>query len=160
MHRRTLLALTLALPASVASFSGAWAHPHHDLTAERAGHIEQQVMAFRVGLQAAARERNVAKLRDMFAPSFTHTHTTGKVDGRDARLIAILSGDPVIELAAVEELSIRVLNPDAAVITARSPIRSISENRIIQVRWVQMMARVNGEWMLAASQATRVPEGA
>ena len=155
MHRRAFLALAAALPASIAM-----AHPHHDLMAERQGHIEQQVMAFRVGLQTVARERDVAKLREMFAPSFTHTHTTGRVDGRDARLIAILAGDPVIELAAVEELSIRVLNPDAAVITARSPIRSISENRVVQVRWVQMMARVNGEWVLAASQATRVPEGA
>ena len=157
MHRRAFLALGLvaALPMAAAR-----AHPHHDLTAERQGHIEQQVMAFRVGLQAVARERDIVKLREMFAPSFTHTHTTGRVDGRDARLVSILSGDPVIELAAVEELSIRVLNPDAVVISARSPIRSISENRIIQVRWVQMMARVNGEWVLAASQATRVPEGA
>jgi hypothetical protein len=81
------------------------------------------------------------------------------VDGRDARLVSILSGEPVIELANVEELSIRVLNGDAAVITGRSPIRSISENRVIQVRWVQMMARVDGEWVLAASQATRMPEG-
>ena len=105
MHRRTLLTLVLALPASAA-------------------------------------------------------HTTGRVDGRAARLISVPSGDPVNEVAAVEELSIRVLNPDAAVIMARSPIRSITENRVIQVRWVQMMARVKGEWMLAASQATRVPEGA
>lgn len=155
MHRRALLALVLALPASISI-----AHPHHDLTAERAGHIEQQVMAFRVALQAAARERNVVQLRAMFASSFTHTHTTGRVDGRDARLVAILAGEPVIELATVEELSIRVLNADAAVITGRSPIRSISENRVIQVRWVQMMARVDGEWVLAASQATRLPEGA
>ena len=153
MHRRALLALVLAMPASAAL-----AHPHEQLTAERADHIEQQVMAFRVGLQAAARERDVGKLRHMLAPSFTHTHTTGQVDSRDARLISILAGDPVIELAAVDELSIRVLNPDAAVVTGRSPIRSISENRVVQVRWMQMMARVNGEWMLAASQATRVPE--
>ena len=153
MHRRTLLALTFALPASVA-----FAHPHDELTLERQGHIEQQVMAFRIGLQAAARERDVVKLRGMFAPSFTHTHTTGRVDGRDARLVSILAGEPVIEVAAVEELTIRVLNADAVVITARSPIRSISEDRVIQVRWMQLMARVNGEWQLAASQATRVPE--
>ena len=155
MQRRALSALILALPASIVM-----AHPHHELTAERAGHIEQQVMAFRVALQAAAQERNVVRLRAMFASSFTHTHTTGLVDGRDARLVSILAGEPVIELASVEELSIRVLNADAAVITGRSPIRSISENRVIQVRWVQMMARVDGEWVLAASQATRMPEGA
>ncbi len=51
------------------------------------------------------------------APGFTHT--TGKVDGRDARLVSILPGDPVIELAALEELSIRVLNADAAVVTSQ-----------------------------------------
>ena len=100
----------------------------------------------------------MVKLRGMFAASFTHTHTTGRVDGRDARLVSILAGEPVIEVAAVEELTIRVLNADAVVITARSPIRSISEDRVIQVRWMQLMARVNGEWQLAASQATRVPE--
>lgn len=154
MHRRALLALTLAMPVSVA-----FAHPHDELTVERQGHIEQQVMAFRVALQAAARERDVVQLRGMFAPSFTHTHTTGRVDGRDARLVAILAGEPVIEVAAVEEFSIRVLNADAVIITARSPIRSLSEDRVIQVRWMQMMARVNGEWQLAGSQATRVPEG-
>ena len=155
MQRRVLLALILAMPAYIAM-----AHPHEQLTLEREGHAEQQVMAFRVSLQAAARERDVVRLRDMFAPSFTHTHTTGRVDARDARLITILSGEPVIELASVEELSIRVLNTDAVVVTGRSPIRSMSENRVIQVRWTQLMARVNGEWMLAASHATGVPEAA
>lgn len=154
MHRRALLALGFALPASALM-----AHPHEQLTLERAGHIEQQVMAFRVELQTAARERNVAVLREMFATSFTHTHTTGRVDGRDARLVSLLSGEPAIELAAVEELSIRVLNADAAVVTGRSPIRSIADNSVTQVRWVQMLARVDGGWQLAASQATRVPEG-
>ena len=48
---------------------------------------------------------------------FAHTHTTGKVDGRDARIAALLAGEPTIELARVEELTIRVLHTDTAIIT-------------------------------------------
>jgi len=113
MHPRALFPLTLALPASIAL-----ADPHHGLTAERAGHVEQRAMAFRLCLQAAAREQDVAKLRDMFAPGFTHTHTHTHTHIHT---------------------------------TGRNPIRSISESR---------MARVNGQWVLAASQATRMPEAA
>jgi uncharacterized protein (TIGR02246 family) len=149
MQRRAFLA---ALPALAAlpillSPGALLAHPHEALTRERQGAVEQQVMA----------ARDAAKLRALYAADFTRTHTTGKVDGRDARVVSLLAGEPVIELARVEELTIRVLHPDTAILTGRSPIaRSDGTGGTRDVRWMQVFVRTEGEWRLAASQATGV----
>ncbi len=156
MHRRrTLLAVlpALALPALLPG--ALLAHPHEALTRERQGAIEQQVMAARESIRAAASARDAARLRALYAADFTHTHTSGKVDGRDARIVSLLAGEPTIELARVEELTIRVLHPDTAILTGRGPIpRGDGNGGAHDVRWMQVYVRVDGEWRLAASQAT------
>ena len=158
MHRRALLALlpALALPALLAP-GALLAHPHETLTRERQGAIEQQVMAARESIRAAAAARDAGRLRALYAADFAHTHTSGKVDGRDARIMSLLAGEPAIELARVEELTIRVLHPDTAILTGRSPIaRSDGAVGSRDVRWMQVFVRTEGEWRLAASQATGV----
>ena len=153
MHRRAFLAAllpALALPGLV------FAHPHETLTRERQGAVEQQVMAAREGIRAAVAAKDAAKLRALYAADFTHTHTTGKVDGRAARIVSLLAGEPTIELARVEELTIRVLHADTAVLTGRSPIQRSDGGGTRDVRWMQVFVRAEGEWRLAASQATGV----
>ncbi len=93
----------------------------------------------------------------MYAESFTHTHGSGKVDGRDARIVSLLTGDPTIEMASASELSLRVHGPDMVVLTGKSPIRNTRENRDSDFRWVQVYSRASGEWQLVVSQATRLP---
>jgi uncharacterized protein (TIGR02246 family) len=155
MNRRALL-LAL-LPALVLPTGGLLAHPHEALTRERQGAIEQQVMAARESIRAAVAARDAGKLRALYAADFTHTHASGKVDGRDARIVSLLAGEPTVELARVEELTIRVLHADTAVLTGRSPIqRSDGSAGTRDVRWIQVYARVDGDWRLAASQATGV----
>ena len=151
MNRRALLALVpvLVLPGTLL------AHPHEMLTKERQGAVEQQVMAAREAIRIAAAAKDAAKLRALYAADFTHTHTSGKVDGRDARVVSLLAGEPVIELARVEELTIRVLHADTAILTGRSPIAR-NDGGTRDVRWMQVFVRVEGEWRLAASQATGV----
>ena len=152
MQRRALLAL---LPALVLPGGGALlAHPHEMLTRERQGAIEQQVMAARDAIRAAVAAKDAGKLRALYAADFTHTHTTGKVDGRDARIVSLLAGEPTIELARVEELTIRVLHADTAILTGRSPIQRSDGAATRDVRWMQVFVRVDGDWRLAASQAT------
>src|SRR4051812_43360884 len=152
MQRRALLALlpALMLPGI------ALAHPHEMLTRERQGAIEQQVMAARDSIRAAVAARDAARLRTLYAVDFTHIHTSGKVDGRDARIVSLLAGEPTVELARVEELTIRVLHADTAILTGRSPIPRSDGSGTRDTRWMQVYVRVDGDWRLAASQATGV----
>lgn len=154
MHRRAALLTALALPA------GAAAHPHDQLLAERQGEVEQQVMAVRARLRDAVAAKDVVALRAIYAPGFTHTHGSGKVDGRDARIVSLLAGEPVIELARVEELTIRVPHPDTAILSGRSPIANRAEGREYEFRWLQVYVRAGGDWQLAVSQATRMAPSA
>lgn len=152
MLSRRALAFALLAIATPAS-----AHPHSQLNAEQQGDIERQLTAFRNELKDAVTAKDVAKLRTMYADSYTHTHGSGKMDGKDARIVSLLAGDPVIESAPVTELSIRVHGPDMAIMTGRSPILNKQENRTHDFRWMQVYTRASGNWQLAASQATRLP---
>ena len=155
MQRRALLALAPALALPVLLRPGALlAHPHEMLSRERQGAIEQQVMAARESIRAAVAARDAARLRALYAADFTHTHTSGKVDGRDARIVSLLAGEPTVELARVEELTIRVLHADTAILTGRSPIQRMDGAGTRDVRWMQVYVRADGDWKLAASQAT------
>lgn len=157
MQRRALIALlpALALPALLPP-GLALAHPHEMLTRERQGAIEQQVMATRENIRTAAAAKDAGKLRALYAADFAHTHTSGKVDGRDARIVSLLAGEPTIETARVEELTIRVLHADTAILTGRGPIPRSDGAGARDVRWMQVYVRAEGEWRLAASQATGV----
>ena len=100
--RAALLAMLVFAPLA------ARAHPL-DLAAPL-GPVELEVMGFRHALQEAIAAKDVVKLRAMYADSFTHTHGSGKMDGKDTRIVAALAGDPVIETAPVDELSFRPSN--------------------------------------------------
>ena len=153
MQRRTVLLATLGLAASA---SHGLAHPHDQLAQERQGQIEQQVMAVRVRLREAVAAKDVAALRALYAPGFTHTHGSGQVDGRDARIVALLAGEPTVELAPIDELTIRIPHADTAIVSGRSPILNVAENRSYDFRWMQVFVRAAGDWQLVASQATRL----
>ncbi len=122
--------------------------------------IERELMAFRETLAAALQAKDVAKLKGMYTEDFTHTHGSGKVDGRDARIVSLLAGEPVIETAPMSEVSVRVHGTDLAILAAKSPILNVRENRHYDFRWMQVFVRSGGHWHLAASQATRLPPAA
>lgn len=152
MRRRALLSLAL-----IAAAPAAIAHPHEQLTAERQGHVEAQIVAVRAQIQQAVQARDVIALRALYSPGFTHTHGSGKVDGRDARIVSLLAGEPTIEMARPHEITIAIPHEDTAIVTGRSPILNVAENRPYDFRWVQVYVRVGGAWQLAISQATRLP---
>jgi hypothetical protein len=150
LARRTALAVlagaVFALPAL--------AHPQSAVdpaTQKVAG----ELMAFREAMNAAMTAKDAVKLKAMYTETFTHTHGSGKVDGRDARLVSLLTGDPVIEDAPITETLVRV-HGETALLSGRSPILNKAENRLYDFRWLQVYVRENGAWKLAASQATRL----
>ncbi len=153
MMDRRLALLSLAAAAIAAP---ALAHPHDELNDERRADIEKQVLAFRNNLKTAVAAKDVAKLKDMYADSFTHVHGTGKVDARDSRIISLLAEEPVIETASASEITVRIHGPDMTIVSGRSPILNKQEGKSYDFRWMQVMTRVNGEWQIAASQATRL----
>jgi ketosteroid isomerase-like protein len=155
LNRRTALAAA-ALAIAPASAS---AHPPTQRPAAAVS-IERELMAFREALAAALQAKDVAKLKGMYTEDFTHTHGSGKVDGRDARIVSLLAGEPVIETAPMSEVSVRVHGTDLAILTAKSPILNVRENRHYDFRWMQVFVRSGGHWHLAASQATRLPPAA
>lgn len=120
--------------------------------------VRDEIEAFRKSVAEAIAAKDAARLRQMYAPQFAHTHTTGKVDNRDARIVSALAGDPVIENAPVEDLVVRIPNDWVAVVTAISPIKSTADGKIYAVRWTTVYTRSATSWLIVASHATRSHE--
>ncbi len=153
-HRRALLsaALTTIFAAT------ALAHPGHGIVGpSEVAAVEREIVAFRLAMSEAIAARDAARLRGMFAASFVHTHGSGRMDGRDARIVSAIAGEPLIETAPVTEMVVRQPGADTVVVTGRSPILNVSDGRTYDFRWVQVFVRADGRWQLAASQATRLP---
>ena len=120
--------------------------------------VADEIRAFRKQVAEAIAAKDVQKLRSFYADDFVHTHTSGKTDNRDARIVAALAGDPVIETAPVDGLVVRVPNDWVAVVTATSPIKSAADGKTYAVRWMSVYTRRELGWMIVASQATRSHE--
>lgn len=133
------------------------AHPPSIVNSATEKAMAEEVTDFRKRLAKAIEAKDAVALRAMYADSFRHTHGSGKVDGKDARIVAALAGDPVIETAPVEDLVISVPNGWAAVATGKSPIRSLADGKTYDFRWITVYVRVGESWQVAASQATRLP---
>lgn len=134
------------------------AHPPTILNAEQEKATVEEVIAFRKALADAIVAKDAGKLREMYADSFVHTHGSGKVDGKDARIVSALAGDPVIETAPVEDLKIRIPGGWTGVATGLSPIRSLADGKTYAFRWTAVYVRTEKSWQIAASQATRLNE--
>jgi ketosteroid isomerase-like protein len=137
--------------------SAALAHPPAILNQAAEKAVVEEVTEFRKTLAAAIERKDAAALRGMYADSFVHTHGSGKTDGKDARIVSALAGDPVIETATVTDLVIRVPGGWTAIATGVSPIKS-SDGKTYSFRWTAVYVRIGDGWQIAASQATRLAE--
>ncbi|MGL5446452.1 MAG: nuclear transport factor 2 family protein [Rhabdaerophilum sp.] len=137
----------------------ALAHPPITLTPQGQQGIVEEIEAFRKAVASAIVAKDVIALRKFYAESFTHTHTTTKIDGKDARIVAALAGEPVIENAPSENVKIHALAGGwAAVATGVSPITSVADGKTYAVHWTVTYARNIDQWQIAASHATRGQE--
>ena len=153
-----MLKLYCACLAWLLSAAAALAHPPAILnqTAEKV--VIEEVVEFRKVLAAAIEKKDAAALRTHYADAFVHTHGSGKVDGKDARIVSAVAGDPVIENAPATDLVIRVPGGWSAIATGISPIKSMADGKTYSFRWTAVYVRVGDGWQLAASHATRLAE--
>lgn len=148
------------LAASFVGLAGARAHAHPPSIVNEAGErvIGDEVRAFRKAMAAAIAARDTKRLRAMYAPAFTHTHTNSHTFNRDARIASALAGDPLIETASATDLEVRAPNDWVAVVTGTSPLKSVTDGRTYAVRWIAVYTRSGKSWVLVVSQATRAGE--
>jgi hypothetical protein len=119
--------------------------------------VAHEVEGLREFVKRAIEKKDVRALRAIYADSYTHTHGSGRIDGKDTRIVSLLAGDPVIETAPAEELRYRVFGTHTIVVTGKSPILNKAENRSYDFRWIVVYVKTGRDWQIAASQATRVP---
>lgn len=155
MFRRFLLLATL-LAAAPAPILPASAHPPQAPQGAEAQRMIDEVTAFRARLAKAVEAKDFAALRAAYADAFTHTHGSGKLDNKDARLVAAMAGEPLIEAAPARELSFRVFTGPTVIVTGVSPILNVKEQKTYDFRWVAVYVTAASGWQLAVSQATRL----
>lgn len=151
-------AFVLAAALAGATPSAVVAHPHDTPKSQEVMRIEDRVLATRQAIKAAVVAKDMRALRALYAADFSHTHTDGRMDNRDARLVSLLSGDPVIEIAEVSDLHVHVQGRVTAIITGRSPVLNNADGKVHDVRWMQVYVMTGADWQLAASQATRMAD--
>jgi ketosteroid isomerase-like protein len=153
-----MLSRFCAVLLAIAGFAGAAAShpPGRPPTVEELA-IGREVLDTRERLRAAVAAKDAKALLGLFTDDFTHTHGSAKIDNRDARIVALLAGEPTIEMAPLDDLVIRVHGGATVIVSARSPIRNLADGKTYDFRWLQVFVKADGGWKLAVSQATRVP---
>ena len=121
-------------PAALALPLAAPALAHSPAAQQDVSEVSKQLMQFREDMKAAIGAKDLHRLRTMYADTFTHTHGSGKGDGKDARIVPLLAREPVIEDAPMSEVSVRV-HGDTAILAAKGPILDVRENKHYDFRW-------------------------
>ena len=153
MVRRRLL---LAAPAVLVA-GPALAHPPRQPDAAESNSLVDEIAAFRQRIAKAVADKDFATLRAVYADAFTHTHGSGKIDDKNARIVSAMAGEPMIENAPARELVYRVFAGPTVIVTGLSPILNVKEQKTYDFRWVAVYVTGRDGWQLAVSQATRLP---
>jgi hypothetical protein len=150
MRRRSLLATLplISLPAL--------AHPPRQPDNAESLSLIEEIKVVRDNLAKAVTSKDSRTLRAIYADAFTHTHESGKMDNKDARIASAMAGEAMIENAPASELSYRVFAGPTVVVTGKSALPRAGERNLQDVRWVAVYVTGRDGWLLAVSQATRL----
>jgi len=146
-----LLALPLLLLPVIAA-----AHPIEPVSSGDSK-LANEISSFRKEFEAAALKRDAQALRRFYTDDFTHTHTSGKVDGKDARIVSLLANEPTVEVAPTPEYKLSCFGESMCIARALSPIKRASDGKWFDVRWTQTYVKTGRGWQIAVSQATGLP---
>ena len=143
------MVLAVALPVR--------AHPPSIVSSSAEKAVADEIRAFRKSLADAVAAKDKKRLGELYAPSFQHTDTEGRLADRDAHLATLLAGAPVIETAPAENLVIRIPNDWVAVATGASRIGPLVEGKPTSVRWTAVYTRTDKSWWLVVSHVSPSP---
>jgi ketosteroid isomerase-like protein len=154
--KSAVVGLAILLPVTTVT---ARAHPPAKLTLEQERGVIEEIIAFRKTLADAVAAKDAKRLRALYADTFRHTHASGAIDKKDAYIAAIVSGQAVIETAAVTELEIRIPGGWTGIATGKSALPVGTEGKRADVRWMSVFVRKGDSWQVAGSQVTGVEAG-
>lgn len=72
--------------------------------------IEKEIIDLRSEIRQAVKAKDRKSLGRFFADCFTHTHASGKVDGKTERVDFFIKGEPTIEDVEPDEIRVIVFN--------------------------------------------------
>jgi hypothetical protein len=156
MLRRSLLPAPLFAASLLVAFP-VLAHPPRQPDSAEQQSLIEEIKLFRDKVARAVTDKDLAALRSIYADAFTHTHGSGKMDDKNARIVSAMAGEPMIENAPAGELSYRVFAGPTVIVTGKSPILNVREQKTYDFRWVAVYVTGRDGWLLAVSQATRLP---
>lgn len=151
--RRRFLLVAAPLVISIPTL----AHPPRQPDKAESASIVEEIKVVRDKLAKAVTIKDSRTLRAVYADAFTHTHESGKIDDKEARIAAAMAGEPMIENAPASDLSYRVFAGPTVVVTGKSTLSNAGGQARRDVRWVAVYVTGRDGWLLAVSQATRLP---
>lgn len=113
---------------------------------------EREVAAFRAEIRTAVKAKDHAALARYFADGFSHTHASGKVDDKAARIDFFVKGEPSIEDVEPEEIRFNVINKNVVTANGKTTLLFGTEKRTFQ--WTGVFVKQKGKWTVAATHAT------
>ncbi|HMS08848.1 MAG TPA: nuclear transport factor 2 family protein [Pyrinomonadaceae bacterium] len=116
--------------------------------------IEREIIEFRTEIREAVKAKDRKSLERFFADGFTHTHASGKVDGKAERVDFFLKGEPTIEDVEPEEIRIVVHGKDLATAIGKTSLLFGTETRTFQ--WTGVFYKSKGRWQQIATHATLI----
>lgn len=119
--------------------------------------LQGEISTFRHAFEDAATKKDAVALRNFYTDDFTHTHTSGKVDGKDARIVSVLAAEQTVEVAPVPEFRLSCFGESMCIARALSPIKRATDGKWMDVRWTQTYVKTGKGWQIAVSQATSLP---
>lgn len=116
------------------------------------GKIEREIIEFRTKIREAVKAKDRKSLEEFFAEGYSHTHASGKVDGKAERIDFFIKGEPTIEDVEPEEIKVNVFNKNLASAIGKTTLLFGTEKRTFQ--WTGVFFKAKGRWKVAATHAT------
>ncbi len=114
--------------------------------------IEREIVEFRTKIREAVKAKDRKSLEKFFADGFTHTHASGKVDGKTVRIEFFLKGGKTIEDVEPNEIRINVFNKNLASVIAKTTLLYGTDKRTFQ--WTGVFFKHKGKWQVITTHAT------
>ena len=116
--------------------------------------IEKEIINFRAKIRQAVKAKDRQSLEQFFADGFTHTHASGKVDGKTDRVDFFTKGEPTIEDVEPEEIRVIVFSKNLASVVAKTTLLFGTEKRTFQ--WTGVYFKEKGKWKVLTTHATLI----